>query len=348
MNMDRRTYLFLFFSAFALYCHSALAVVQMELAKNSETGGIVHIRNTGIAPSRSQYKCLDCSQSVYPVRGPVRAKHFRHAADSSCSGINGSTESVQHLKAKNKLKAILNHPKRLTVRVLNCGGVCQVNCYTDIRLAADEKAVIEYRMPDGGIADLAIVRPNTNATFPRVILEVFHTHKSCARREPWFEVSASDVNSATLKNDILVLKEQRDNISVYRGCNAFTLQDRIKLAGFHSHTLKLRDTFKDMIEETSKLNNDNHIKSNFHDRVRWFLSVPEQKRFFEYMSPGITMWCQRYLEDKTAMERAQRSIEDEGRCIQCERRFDNESWKILCRDCYSTRRRLIQYEEEIK
>lgn len=333
------------FAILALQLHHVLSVVQMAQAK-LPNGQEVNIK---IAISgRAQYQCLDCDEQVFAVKGSELEHHFRHAATgTSCRGVRGSQESVEHRMAKQKLRAILRNGGRLLIQ--NCKGVCRLDCHSVIRLLNGERVEVEYRLPfEQGVADLAIIPSFTD--IPRVILEVYHSHKTVSRTGAWHELSAADIIAAKYTSDRTVtLIEQRALVSD-RGCLASTFKDRVHLAGYHERTLTKADTFADELTDhwdNAVMNDDPKASAMFRTnavslkaKARWFLEDDYCTHgYFRFMNEGVDNWAKGYIQDYRAMQRAHAAIIKESRCIGCGRSFDNENWKLNCPKCWRTRQR---------
>lgn len=142
------------------------------------------------AKKTSTYMCPECKREVIPRQGEIRRAHYAHkTTQNPCFYFDRPNESQQHKIAKILLASYLNSGKSILVSSKCCN---QTVHYESIRLLEGDTVILEYRDIEGKyVADLAII----NNGVPRIILEVFHTHKttSCVRPEPWYEFNTTDI-----------------------------------------------------------------------------------------------------------------------------------------------------------
>lgn len=165
-------------------------------AIDCETGGYILPSN---ALKGRNYKCGDCDQRVVLRQGNVRVHHFAHFNPSAkCKFYNTSPgESETHKHAKLLLQRWLNEKKPIVFswicQALNKFGLCSASVDKSIEYKDGDEVVLEYRCPSGKfIADVAVINDGT----VRYIIEVKHSHQTTTtcRPEPWFEVSANDID----------------------------------------------------------------------------------------------------------------------------------------------------------
>lgn len=142
------------------------------------------------AQSGHAYRCPGCHGVLIHRAGDVRAKHFAHTADTSCS-----LESVLHITAKRLIRsAIQDNAKRNSPLLLesHCGG-CGVVFDTTLPPGtfsdgAEEVRVGEYVCDVVGYSDNQI----------RLAIEILNTHavdqaKASGLSCRWIELKAEDV-----------------------------------------------------------------------------------------------------------------------------------------------------------
>ena len=80
----------------------------------------------------------------------------------------------------------------------NCKDICQIDCHSFVRLFDGERVEVEYQLSNGeGVADVAILPNHTEE--PKVVLEVYFTHRTTSRHGLWLELDAKEVISAKYK-----------------------------------------------------------------------------------------------------------------------------------------------------
>ena len=332
--------------------HVAQAVARMSFAEEVKSGKHIHVQHA--VPGPLLHKCLDCKAWVSKVAGDTREQHFRHEAEKGCRGVRGS-ESPEHRMAKRKIEAILRTGGVLKIQ--NCNDLCRRDCRSVVRLLDDEEVKVEYPLPNGeGIADVAIIDKLSVGRRPRVILEIFHTHKTESRRGVWHELDATEVNNARYRDGVLTLHEVRDEIPKDRGCRAYAFKDLVHLAGYHTSTLREADTFEHELFDhcdNAAMNDDPRaaavVNGPLREKAKWFiesdLSAP-MHRIFRHLNEGVEVWADALVNYPTAKQRAHQAIIASKRCIACERRFENKNFKLLCPKCFAERSKQRRADEE--
>jgi ssDNA-binding Zn-finger/Zn-ribbon topoisomerase 1 len=162
------------------------------------------------------YKCPECDGELILRQGNIRAHHFSHKQNSTCTYLEKPSESFQHLGAKHLIQYKLqnysiqiNRPcsrcnNNIIFNLPKCDGTYLAEL--EYRFHLDyiypghvNKKLIHNKNSDNiRIADCAIV--DTNNDIIPYIIEIYHTHKTDKydRGEQWFEVNATQL----LKSDI--------------------------------------------------------------------------------------------------------------------------------------------------
>lgn len=147
-----------------------------------------------------RYICHKCNQSVHPTRGKKLRWHFKHDLLINCSynkynGKFATNETIIHKSAKENLCLFLNRGGRLEAERL-CEG-CKAKGNIIIELGPNDEAINEYRLQDGGSADIVVIdkiKLHNGNPLIKYIIEICHTHTTKSRDGEWFELSASVVN----------------------------------------------------------------------------------------------------------------------------------------------------------
>lgn len=150
------------------------------------------------ALKRSWYECPDCHRDVSVRKGEVRAAYFAHRADkvNPCTYYKRNPSlDQQHKNAQLKLEQFLNNQVEIDIkRHCSCG--CGWITGTIVPTHHPGKGKCEHRFKFNGSqrsADVALVDGDTILS----IFEVVHTHYTQERHrpEPWFEISAKEINA---------------------------------------------------------------------------------------------------------------------------------------------------------
>jgi hypothetical protein len=150
------------------------------------------------ALKRTWYECPDCHRDVSVRKGEVRSAYFAHRPDkvNPCTYYNRNPSlDQQHKNAQLKLKHFLNNQVEIDIkRHCSCG--CGWITGTILRTPRFGEGKCEHRFKFNGSqrsADVAIVDGDSILA----IFEVVHTHYTQERHrpEPWFEISAKEINA---------------------------------------------------------------------------------------------------------------------------------------------------------
>lgn len=145
--------------------------------------------------SKGKYECPECKANVFPRRTEKKRWHFVHYVDTSCNRFRAfetNSESFEHKLAKVLLEEILKNQ----IPIIIFGAPCNTtNCTSKLKdmtiiYTLDDVVQKEYRLENGGIADVVLKQENN-----MYIFEIFHTSrtKNETRPDPWFEIKASEV-----------------------------------------------------------------------------------------------------------------------------------------------------------
>ena len=149
--------------------------VEMEYAKDPETGQPVHIGNAANGLDCGLV-CGRCDQVVLAVQGQVRQHHFRHYVPSSCTGWtpHGMALDVLEMRCRRAIQS--DHAVPATV-VCSCGQPTDVQNLLNINGRSDDlhrETPINRWLPESGrfTPDLTITGPSD----PITLLEVVYSH----------------------------------------------------------------------------------------------------------------------------------------------------------------------------
>lgn len=164
-------------------------------AINRQTGKYVHPK---LANKKDEYMCPECNKDLIVCQGDKISHHFRHKVDTinQCNHYSNPSESQIHKDAKNIMKTLLENKTPITF-IRNCV-CCKQNEEYEIPEISESSAIeLEYRFDYNGqkIADVAYIENNQLLC----IFEISNTHKTQSenRPEPWFEIDAATLISAT-------------------------------------------------------------------------------------------------------------------------------------------------------
>jgi hypothetical protein len=165
-----------------------------------------------------KYTCPICKNPVSFAKGEIILPYFKHTGTGGgCSFYNneqigndrdGGGESACHYNAKYQLKYMLENNN---LNITHKCKMCNVLNETVIN-NKETTVIIEYVMlyNDFNIkADVALLNNNNELLY---IFEVFYTHKTNEndRPEPWFELSAEDINNMDASNRCCLLNCYRE------------------------------------------------------------------------------------------------------------------------------------------
>lgn len=143
------------------------------------------------AEKGGQYRCPACLAPLIVRAGAVRAHHLAHRADAGCS-----PETALHDGAKRLVAEVVNDwlAGRAPGPTIDTGCARCYNGLAEPLLARFGEAVVERRLDDGLVADVAFVTPE------RVmgVVEIRVSHavdeaKAARLTVPWIELDAEEV-----------------------------------------------------------------------------------------------------------------------------------------------------------
>jgi len=158
------------------------------------------------AAKRTRYECPDCKRDVFVRKGSVRQHHFAHIKDTEhrCMFYNRNpTLDQQHKNAQFKLKDLLQ--RRIPLRIVRsciCCSCCSESW--NITIPENPEVVTEHQfLFNGGNrrADVSLFGEI------KTIFEIVHKHhtKEEDRPEPWYEISAEEINHLNLNSPFIIL-----------------------------------------------------------------------------------------------------------------------------------------------
>jgi hypothetical protein len=177
-----------------------------RVAIHVQTGEYVRPEN---ASKDVKYKCPECDELVWFVKGKIVRPYFRHQSQSECTYYTKETDV--HLLAKALIENELNKRKR-TIRIKRICQECSNAHFFDVEpISEDSIATQEYGFEHNGRvrrADVAIVSNDV----VDAIFEICNTNPtSCeVRPEPWFELKAVDVCNILES----IREDESDNICI--------------------------------------------------------------------------------------------------------------------------------------
>jgi len=177
-----------------MYSHIKLGAI------NTTTGKYERVSS---ASKNNKYACPICKKDVIFAQGYINKSHFKHACNSYCSHYNGG-ETALHYNGKRLLKEMLENN---TIDIQHECSKCKKHELFNIPNNIINNVVIEYGFiyEDRQLrADVALINQTSNQI---VIFEVLNTHKTNEndRPEPWFEISAIEINELDINNNRCVL-----------------------------------------------------------------------------------------------------------------------------------------------
>jgi hypothetical protein len=157
-----------------------------------------HLVDPKGALKRIWYECPDCHRDVNVRKGDKRAAYFAHRPDreNPCTYYNRNPSlDQQHKNAQLKLKHFLDTQVEIDIKracVCGCGWITG----TIVSANHPGKGKCEHRFKFNDSqksADVALLDGDTLVS----IFEVVHTHytRERDRPEPWFEISAKEINA---------------------------------------------------------------------------------------------------------------------------------------------------------
>lgn len=164
---------------------------ELELRVPFAIDGEDRLHSPETAEKGKTYFCPACKEVVILKRGEIRTAHFAHKVSETCN-----QETIIHKTAKLLVQKAVNDWKSGKSDSPTLQRECQI-CYTRISQSLPEKvdsAILEYRLPDGFIADVAL---NVNGK-PEAAIEIRVTHavdevKANRLSVPFIELDGYDV-----------------------------------------------------------------------------------------------------------------------------------------------------------
>ena len=137
---------------------------------------------------RPRWPCDCCGGELQLCWGDVVRPYLRHVIGSNCAG---GGEGVLHRLAKDGLADYLETGERVTFTDGRHCSDCNELYTRTAWLSAGMSVQVEYGLPDGGRADIALL---SAAGEVEVVIEIMDSHATQSPRpEPWYEVSANAV-----------------------------------------------------------------------------------------------------------------------------------------------------------
>ena len=162
-----------------------LAIVLVLIADSSALKLYAQMKNQWPRP---RWPCECCCGEVLLCWGDVRQPYLRHVIGSDCAG---GGEGALHRLAKEGLADYLETGECVTFTDdRRCSGCNELYTRAE-QISAGGSVQVEYGLPDGGRADIALL---SAAGEVEAVIEIMDSHATqSARPEPWYEVSASTV-----------------------------------------------------------------------------------------------------------------------------------------------------------
>lgn len=155
---------------------------------HDQTGSLVSVEN---AVPGQQYFCPACSSRLILRRGAIKKPHFAHKPNDICS-----QETIVHKTAKELVQRAIADWKAGEAATPTVQRKCQICEVTVIQALPDkvEAAALEMRLPDGFIADVALLVDN----LPVAAIEILVTHavgeeKATRLCVPFIEIDGYEV-----------------------------------------------------------------------------------------------------------------------------------------------------------
>ena len=174
-----------------------------------------------IASKADEHICPGCEKEVILCKGKIVRPYFRHKVDTSrpCYHYNSPTESIYHKDAKDQLEQMLRHG--YSIRVKYTCSSCQ-KIHNDVIGPMSNTANIEqeYRAEHDGPITIDVAYLENGELL--CAFEIWHTHRTKKRPEPWFEFNAIELIESVnnTKTDIIELTCKRN-----RKCKKCVLAD---------------------------------------------------------------------------------------------------------------------------
>ena len=142
-----------------------------------------------IADKQCNYECIICGDVVIVKQGEIREWHYAHKKYSDCSFYDYDT----HNQAKFLLKKVLERQTgKLTI--IQDDIECVIPPLdTDCRIICEYSFDIEG---ESGIADVAYIKGDSL----EYIFEIYNTHRTEGRPDPWFELDAEATTEEIIAN----------------------------------------------------------------------------------------------------------------------------------------------------
>jgi hypothetical protein len=158
-----------------------------------------------VEKNTSGLSCPGCGECVVVKKGDIKAHHFSHKpGERDCKFYEHPGEGDIHKMAKHIIAFLLKQRKIKKV-VRSCSSCKDTNFDERIEYEEDDEVVIEYRVSDKCIVDVAVV----NSGKVKYIFEIYDTHKTIRETpEPWFEIDAKKFLKET-ENGTILKKERK-------------------------------------------------------------------------------------------------------------------------------------------
>lgn len=140
-----------------------------------------------VEKSATGLSCPGCGECVIVKKGEIKAHHFSHKpGERECKFYERPGEGEIHKMVKHIIAFLLKQ-KRIKKVVRTCSSQKCNNFEEYIQYEEGDEVVIEYRVNDKCIVDVAVV----NNGKVKYVFEICDTHKTIRETpEPWFEINA--------------------------------------------------------------------------------------------------------------------------------------------------------------
>ncbi|NNG66404.1 competence protein CoiA family protein [Caldanaerobacter subterraneus] len=160
-----------------------------------------NLYNAKEAGKEKQYYCPSCGEKVVLRKGKVRTAHFAHKANAKCS-----EETVIHKTAKLLIQQVIQSWKKenkkapvIIVKCPICYNPSEVRIVEQIRI---EDALLEYRLPEGYIADVALIANNKI----KMVIEIKVTHSVEQEKQERINIPFVELDGYEVINNPFVWK----------------------------------------------------------------------------------------------------------------------------------------------
>ena len=201
--------------------------------------GAKRLYSPEMAEKGKHYFCPACQDTVILRKGKIKTAHFAHKASETCN-----QETILHKTAKQRIVEVISDWKVGKIDPPILKRVCEI-CRKSIDQSLPDKverAVMEYRMSDGFIVDVALMVENK----PAAAIEIRVTHAVGESKAELLSVPFIELEGKTVIENPTIFEPIHDQFLPFtcRACKQAKTRFHVKVNEIAKQTgIKLPDRY---------------------------------------------------------------------------------------------------------